>query len=150
MESKRKKILITSITVAFLSVVIAYFVLKLAPVRQAEAVATQFEFAVKNDDKELFEDIISYENKYWEIVNDPKKYQHLQNLFSKFHGEIEVYKCSYFPAFLSPSKNAEIFALAKMKAKKDNKHRTHFQIELQKYSGEWKLVSFHFPDFIDY
>lgn len=150
LDSKQNKILIFSFSVIFSSIFIGYLLLKAVPTIQAEGVAEQFEIAVRKDDKGLIEEILSPENKYWENAKTPKLYPHLQNLFGKFHKGVEVYQCSYFPSFLSRSEKAQIFAFAKMKAKKDNKYRKHFQIELVKSGGEWKLVSFYFPDFVDY
>ena len=150
MENKRTKIIVIFFLAIFISILIGYLLLKVLPTRQAEIVVGKFEIAVRKDDKSLIEDVFSPNNIYLERVRTPKMYQHLQNLFGRFHEGVEVYKCKFLPSFLSENEKAQIFAMAKMKAKKDNKDRKHFQIELEKIGSEWKLVSFYFPDFIDY
>lgn len=150
MKIKRSNILTIFLSISVLTLFSGYYFFKFVPLNRAEQVANNFEIAVRTDDKELINEILYPEKHYWKTIQDPKIYNVLQEVLGRFYEGVEVYSCTYSPSFISSNSNAQIFANGKMKAKKDDKYRKHFIIELETKNGEWKLVSFYFPDFINY
>lgn len=147
-ESKKKLYKIAKIIGILVCVggLFGYIFFQYIPQTTTKRLLHTFELAVRDNNKDILNKIISKETIYWEILEK----EDWQNELSKFHEGIEIYSIKYMPISMISSQNDIIVAEGKMKAVKDGKYRKNFPIILVKENGEWKVESFYFPGFLDY
>lgn len=150
MKTNKKQVLLNCLKISgllcVLTLFLAYFFFIQIPKKKAELILYQFEQAIRSNDKEIVEHIVSNKTTYMKLLERDG----WDREFKKFDEGIKVQRCLYVPKYFSNWDMDTIAVEGKMRAKIDGKFRRHFPISLVKENGNWKIEYFYFPDFIDY
>lgn len=115
-------------------------------------VLSRFDAAWYANDLKKIADATYKDTGFFKLITEERTAQYY-SAFNKFEPGYRIVKTSRFTissqSKIVPGKQVIHLNIAK-KAKKDGQERTFDAVDLVNDNGKWKVLRFHFPDFIDY